>query len=261
MVNRMVTIGDKIDLKQIFRGDNSLQNSKTYASKVLDFIGNDKVKVSAPIKNGNVVPLEVGTQYEMVFFTNQGIFQCKGEILDRYKENNLYILVFCFLTEFEKKQRRQFYRIECLLDIKFRILSDQEWNIRKKIMNLQYSKNSTSQELVQRVSHYKELLHSFETTWISGTVLDISGGGARFNVEVPGAPNQVIELVFSGSSGKLRNLSLYGNVISIQKVEKRYGMYEYRIEYIELEKSKREKIIKFIFEEERRIRQREKGLG
>ena len=261
MTNYTISIGDKIDLKQIFLGNNIINNSNTYHSKLLDFIGEDKVKVSVPIKQRNIVPLEVGTQYEMTFYTTHGVVKCKGEIIDRFKEGNIFILVFCFLSEFEKIQRRQFFRIDCLLDIKYRILSKEEWDLKKQIMKIQRSRNRTWEEKVKDVAQYKKLLNAFELKWNQGTVIDISGGGARFNSEVSCHKDQIIEITFIDDDSKLRNVTVYGNVISIHRLENRYGFYEYRIEFIEIENAKREKIIKFIFEEERRIRQKEKGLG
>lgn len=48
-------------------------------------------------------------------------------------------------------------------------------------------------------------------------------------------------------------------LVSIE-VENKPGSYEHRAQYINIDTSEREEIIRFIFEEERKRRKREKGL-
>ena len=47
------------------------------------------------------------------------------------------------------------------------------------------------------------------------------------------------------------------NVLRVQELENRPGLYEHRIQYAYIDESSREDIIHFIFEEERKIRKKQ----
>jgi len=51
-----------------------------------------------------------------------------------------------------------------------------------------------------------------------------------------------------------RDYEIVGKVLSVREVANRPGEYEHRVQYVNLDNDTREEIIKFIFEEERRIR-------
>jgi c-di-GMP-binding flagellar brake protein YcgR len=59
--------------------------------------------------------------------------------------------------------------------------------------------------------------------------------------------------------GYLKEYNLIGKVLYSQELDARNGEYEHRLEYINVNKTDREEIIRFIFEEERKSRKRETG--
>ena len=67
-----------------------------------------------------------GDFYEVCFYTSTGLYQAKLEITDRYKENNIFILVGAFCSDLEKCQRRQYYRLEKIIDIDYRNYTREE---------------------------------------------------------------------------------------------------------------------------------------
>ena len=64
-------------------------------------------------------------------------------------------------------------------------------------------------------------------------------------------------LVVDGDS---KEYTLVAKVLMVRELEDRPGVYEHRAQYINIDTSEREEIIRFIFEEERKHRKREKGL-
>ena len=60
-------------------------------------------------------------------------------------------------------------------------------------------------------------------------------------------------------NGKLTEYKLLGRVLYSEELASRPGSYEHRIQFVNIMNDERESIIKFIFEEERKIRRREKG--
>jgi c-di-GMP-binding flagellar brake protein YcgR len=51
-----------------------------------------------------------------------------------------------------------------------------------------------------------------------------------------------------------------GKVLAVSELENRPGTYEHRVQYYNMDESVREEIIKFIFEEERRNRKKDRQV-
>jgi c-di-GMP-binding flagellar brake protein YcgR len=253
MVSDVVSIGDKLELKSLSFSTKKIENEKIYKSQVLDFIDDDTASILMPIEGGRVIPLTVGEKYSLCFFTKKGLYQCKSIITDRARINNVYVLTVQFTSELEKFQRRQFYRLEYLLEIKYCLVSDMEISIINKLQNENFKDEEEKQ-------NYLNTLETFRKEWLSGTILDISGGGARF---VSGHNHEYgnmlqISLEFDNELGE-KTFYIQALIISSTKMINRQGFYEHRVQFIDILKEEREAIIKFIFEEERRQRKREKG--
>ena len=142
-------------------------------------------------------------------------------------------------TDIRKYQRREYYRLNCVLDMKAR---------------------NVTTESGQDPAH--EQVHFLDTdiTFSNGTMVDISGGGARFISKVQYPKGSNIQFAFSlFVNGKLTEYKLLGRVLYSEELASRQGSFEHRIQFINIMNDERESIIKFIFEEERKIRRREKG--
>lgn len=253
MLTQVVSIGDKIDLWKI---DNNEKNydKTTYKSQILDFIDKDNLRILMPFDGTKVVPLEVETKYTLCIYTKKGLYSCRSIVKNRYRQDNLLILDIQIISELEKYQRREYYRLECLIEVEYRIITDNEITLRKKL-----KENSFVNE--EELNICLDNLKTLEKQWIEGTIIDISGGGARLNSETNHESNQQIELrVPFDLSKNYKEIKLKANVVFSLKLQNRIGFYEHRIQFSEISKEKRETIIKYIFDEERRIRRKEKGL-
>ena len=58
---------------------------------------------------------------------------------------------------------------------------------------------------------------------------------------------------------KEKQYHLVGKVLSSRKLENRVDEFEHRIQYVHITKAEREEIIRYIFGEERKNRQKAKG--
>ena len=93
-----------------------------------------------------------------------------------------------------------------------------------------------------------------------GTILDISGGGARFVSEEKFEANQFVLMELELISDKMdKQYHIKGRIVGWKKLEYREPRYETRIEFIMEDNKVREDIIRYIFEEERKKRRNEKG--
>ena len=92
-------------------------------------------------------------------------------------------------------------------------------------------------------------------------IVDISGGGLRFVANYAYEPDSLIYCKYNlVTGGAAREYVLISKVLTVKELDNRPGVYEHRVQYINIDTEDREEIIRFIFEEERKYRKKEKGL-
>ncbi|MFP4697268.1 MAG: flagellar brake protein [Eubacteriales bacterium] len=219
MINKVISIGDKIDLT---KSDYNFtkQKNEIYVSQVIELLDDGVIKIAAPIDGGKIIPLGIDDYYMLCFYTNKGLYRCKSKILDREIIDNQHFITVKVISNLEKYQRRQFYRLDCALPF-----------------------------------HYKT---DNKDEWIEGIIIDLSGGGLRFTCSERIDKNMkiVCKLVLE----ELNDIKVTGKVLTSELVPNEEIKYIHRVEFDNIETVDREKIIKFIFEEERRRRKKEKGM-
>lgn len=235
MLSRIITPGNRIE---ITKPVNQKKEEKTrpYISQVYDILEDEQIKIAMPMVEGKVIPLPLHGRYNLCFYTTGGLYQAKAVITDRYKEDGLYILIVELASELKKFQRRQYFRLEYAMDIKFRIVTDDE--------------------LAAAISSESEMKYLSTFGMLDGISLDISGGGIRFTShEEVGKDSNIILSINIGITEE-NILGIAANIISAGKVLNRDKIYEYRAEFVGMKNSEREKLIRFIFDMERRLRKR-----
>ncbi|MBO7333265.1 MAG: flagellar brake protein [Lachnospiraceae bacterium] len=234
MLSKYVFAGDKVDLQAVDRlASEGSEIKKVYTTKVYDVITDDRLEVVMPMEKTKLILLPIDGEYDLCFYTSLGLYQCFARIIDRYKSNNVYVLVFELTSNLRKHQRRDYYRFSCVLDMKTRELKSEE---------------------VQAVEANQVLLVPGLPLRRS-LIVDISGGGIRFISDHAYEEGSMVyctyQLVYEGVA---KDYEVVGRVLSVREVANRPGEFEHRVQYVNLDNDTREEIIKFIFEEERRIR-------
>lgn len=241
MLDKYIVPGQKIELQAVTRtklGGEEKPN-RTYTTKVYDIVSEDRLEVMMPMEQSKLILLPIDAEYEMFFYTENGLYECVARILDRYKSNNVYLLVMELTTNLRKYQRREYYRFSCALEMDTRNLAEQEIDAveKKKVY------------LVPGLP----LKHSI--------VVDISGGGLRFISNYKYDKDSLIycryQLLVRGGE---KTYEIIGKILDVRPLERRPGEYEHRVQYQNLDNDTREEIIQFIFEEERKNLRREKGM-
>lgn len=257
MLSNVISIGDKIDLRRIsYRKAKEIEEyeTKIYVSQLLEYNSNNEALIAMPIVSGRIIPLTVGDHYHLCFYTKKGLFQCKVVITNRSKQNNIHTLTVTFLSDFEKYQRRSYYRLDCVLDIEYRILSTEELQWMQKFSD---DKHPTQEEQEQYTQKFDEIAN----LWEEGTAIDISGGGMRFISSTLYEPSDKLRIkLFLEDQGKIQEQVVLASVISSARIPNKTGSIEHRVKFLKISNEQRETIIKFIFQEQRRIRRKEKGL-
>ncbi|QUH31460.1 flagellar brake protein [Vallitalea guaymasensis] len=223
MTHKALALGDKVEVSRLkFNTNETYKNEKVYVSIIQD-INDDEIIISAPVENGKIIPLEVGASYILSIYTKGGLYKCKSSVKNRYKKKELHLITMEVNSAMEKSQRRQYFRLECILSILFADIN--------------------------------------EDTWSEGLIVDISGGGLRFTSKKKMEAGSTLKCKLNlNSKSKVDTIELKGNVILSDIVDFETMKYETRIMFDDISNEDREKIIKFIFEEERKRRKRKKGL-
>lgn len=242
-MSSVITIGDKVDLrtrKQIKEENPSEKEYRTYKSKILDMIDENTIKLAMPIESGNIVLLPLDGIFEIFFYTTNGLFQSKGKVIERAKENNLFVFVFEMTQPVVKNQRREFYRFSCIIDMKYTTITETESKM-GFIENIEEARGE-------------------KIKWNEGFIVDISGGGIRFTTSEEFANNSFLIANFNLLiNHRMKQFSTIIKVISCEKILNRNGQYENRGKYISLRKDETEEIVRYIFEEERKSRKNRKS--
>ena len=241
LLEKYIVPGCRVDLQPI---DHSLTKSKPegprriHQSQVLDIISEDRIEISMPIEQSKLILLPVDGEYDPYFYGENGLYQCYARVADRYKNNSLYVLVIDLTSNLRRYQRREYYRFSCALEMNSRQLEEEEIPFADKGMD----------NLIP------------ELPLKSSVVVDISGGGLRFVANYAYEIQSMILCKYSLLiNGKVKEYKLLGRVLASRELENRKGVYEHRVQYVNMDSEDREEIIKYIFNEERKTLKNQKN--
>lgn len=244
-------IGDRIEMtKQAAAGD-IRKSDRKYGSMLMDFDGIRTVRLSMPIYEGRVIPLEVGDVYELCFFTGSGLYQCTGRITKRYIEDRIHMMDVFLITELQKFQRRRFYRLDCLFQIRYRVLSEVEQLLRRRM-----KEDNFETEEDRRIC--EGALEKIPKKWEDGSASDLSGGGIRFQCSKEWKKGTKFEVMLPLSFQKgIVPVTFDMSVVSCSRYGESLTVYEVRGEFENVTDSERETVIRYVFEEQRRRMRKE----
>lgn len=240
MLSKFITVGNKIELQAVERGYDQQPNGqqKVYHSTVYEILSEDTLEITMPMEQTKLILLPVDSEYDLVFYGETGLYQCFARIIDRYKSNNVYILVVELTSNLRKYQRREYYRFSCALEMCARTLKEEE---------------------IQAVEHKMPYSLTPGLPLKRSVIVDISGGGLRFMSSQKYEPESLLYCSYDLlTGGEHKKYEIVGKVLSARELDNRPGTFEHRVQYYNLDVDTREEIIKFIFEEERKNRRREK---
>lgn len=239
MSEQILKVGNKMELnKKAGRKSIAEEELTTYVSQILD-LKDEELVAAMPIHEGHIIPLEVGSVLEVYIYTEKGIFKTDCCVTSRGKEDNIYLMGLEMLTELQKFQRRQFYRLPCSIEVLVRPLTAVEV--------LQYSK--------ERILTGQE-----EPNDKKGMIVDISGGGVRMITEDLHHKNDFVLLSFPIEMNiGVKWIETMGRIVASYPSPNRSDFYDNRVQFKEITQELRDSIVKYIFEQQRKIQQRERG--
>ncbi|MDE7300239.1 MAG: flagellar brake protein [Lachnospiraceae bacterium] len=223
-MSNALSIGQKIEMTRHRRTPFGHDGEgKTYVSQLTDIKENSLIQIAMPMEGGRMFLLEPGEKFNLYFYTTRGLFHCVAQVESRYRSGAVYYADMAFLSELERYQRRQFYRLNCIVDMAFRLPEE-------------------------------------DAAPYSGVIIDISGGGLRFNSEKQFETDAQLKVSFRLTTGGAeKDFNLLARVVLSNRLVNRESGYETRVEFVDIEENDRESIVKYVFEEDRKRRKRERN--
>ncbi len=204
-----------------------------------------------PIEDGKLILLPVDGEYDMYFYGNNVVYQCTARVADRYRHNGQYVLVMDLTSNLRNYQRREYYRFSCALEMDSRQLGEEE-------------------EIA--VAAQEEMLPALPLK--SSVIVDISGGGLRFVAYYAYEVNSLILCKYHLQiDGREKEYRLVGKVLAVNELEKEPGVFcgavsleiiepgvfDHRVQYVNVDPQDREEIIQYIFDEARKTHKKAGG--
>ena len=185
----------------------------------------------------------IGFECQFYFYSSRGLFTCEAVITNRYKKDNFYLLTARIKTGLKKFQRREFFRLECLLDFAY-------YKISNEVAALE-----TTEDLFEEIVNpeYIEMKRLARTK-------DISGGGMRFTTMESLEVGSKVLTVFRLANEKVDHMFyLVADIVACDPVEKMPDLWVVRSKFEFKNIKDRDLIIRYVFEEDRMNRKRENG--
>lgn len=246
-ISDVLSLGNKIDIRLTFQvqqqQSGQIATVTEYKSVIMDFPSDHQIEIGMPTLKGKMILFQVGIRCEMVFYTPKGLYTCECTVSNRYKKENLYLLLMEVNTALNKYQRREYFRVDCLIDFNYYPVDD-------RVAEL-----ATTEALFVEIQD-----PSYLGMKIDALLKDISGGGMRYSTHVPIEKNQMILSCIRLTNDIMdQTFYLLAKVISCEKKEIVPETYDVRAKFIFKDLKDREAIVRFVFEEERKRRRIKNG--
>ena len=243
MISSVLRERTKIDLRivsQMERAGKTGEEVHIYKSQIFEILENGELEIIMPIERGKVILLPLGLRYEFVFYTEAGLYKSVGQIKERYKTENRYMLRVELNTPLSKFQRREYYRLDCLMDATYFCITKEQAQI------------ANAEEIIDELRDA-----DFYSKQKKGIIVDLSGGGARFVTEEKHENDTYILMIVNLNTEKgPKQYYLVGHLLRSIRLDSKDVRYENRIEFKISDARVREEIIRYIFAEDRKARKK-----
>lgn len=247
MVTDLLQIGNKIDICSLDKDDiRRAENGKVpiLASQLEAVEDNGELIIQMPVYKGKIILLSLGSRYELIFYTRKGLYRGVCQVTDRYKEDNLFMVKVMLKSGLNKFQRREYFRLECILGMQAYELT------REDALRLDGA------SLEQHLKDPQVIM-----TESSAVIVDISGGGIRFIGEKKYEEGDCLAVRTALQNENIdQQLLVVVSIVTCRKAAPNMERYETRAEFLHLGSKLRETIIKYIFDEDRKIRKKDMGV-
>ncbi|MCM1282124.1 MAG: flagellar brake domain-containing protein [Muribaculaceae bacterium] len=246
VLSDVIQLGNRIDVKLLrakVAEDNGGEKAVVYQSSVSDMLSDMETEITMPMQGGRMVLFQVGAVCDLVFYTKRGMYHGIATVKGRYKKGNLYFLSIQVKELPQKFQRREYFRIDFLAEIQYYLITEKTARL------------ETTNQLLAAIREPENM-----ASMRMGTLQDISGGGAKFlSGEMYEKGSYLLLLVHLNSAWLDETFYLVCRVVESSRHPSLEDKFSNRVQFIYKDLRDREKIVRFVFEEERRMRKKEIG--
>ena len=247
MVTDLLQIGNKIDICAMEKAEIRREEDgkvPILTSRLEKVEEDGELVILMPVYKGKIILLSLGARYELMFYTRRGLYRAICQVTDRYKEDNQYMVKVVLKSGLNKFQRREYFRLECILGMQFYELAQEE------------ALKLGGKELEERVKDPEVIM-----TEGKAVIVDISGGGIRFIAEQKHEEGDCLAVrTWIRNETIDQPLLVAVSIVSCRQASPNMERYETRAEFLNLNEKLRETIIKYIFDEDRKIRKKDMGV-
>lgn len=218
MFKTNLTLGTKLELELI--DEDGEKTVPTLVSQFETLLPDGTMEILSPIVEGRIYPVRRETFMNVIYQKGGDLFRFAAQAVGRRLDGNIHILRIKPLSEEEKIQRRYFFRFKCVRDVVYRMYPE------------------------------KETREEDRGEYRNGMTKDISGGGICLLSDIKPEIGWYVE-------GRLRinqDIPFIGRVVRAINVHDggRYD-YEVGVEFIDITNMNRERIISYIYDEQRKL--------
>lgn len=218
-LKKILQIGEKLE---VYCDENDM--CPKYYSMLQDIIDENDIIITIPMSNKTQATLILGQEVEITFFRDEAKFIFRARVIEHLKNENVDLLKLNRISPITRIQRRNYYRLKITLPIFIRLLN-------------YYSNQDPNLE-----------------GWLKAYTLNLSGGGVKISFDRNLEEESLLECKLKIND---EDLILKGKVVRCQLVEKDPIIrYEIGIAFIDITEYQRDLIIRFIFEEQRKLRKK-----
>ena len=225
--------GDKIEIVRIDRRTWE-EKDVQYISKIAD-IKDEYFYIFTPIKEGVYVTFYIDEILRVYKVSSDGVWMFDGIVEERFKEPE-YIVKVKQISDVRKIQRRMFFRLPINLDIFVKVLNSDK-----------ISKENTQEDWAAD--------DFSEGKIVKALTKDISGGGVCFIAQ---EEFEIGELILAKIPIQQEELILKAQILRKERVQHPTYRFMYGCKFVEARQNEIDKIVRFIFAQQQKMRQ--KGL-
>lgn len=250
MISTDLKVGCKVTIQITQHAAREKQNgsvvAKKYQSEIYDIRDDGILVMPIPIIQTKLVNLPANIRYDFMFSTDKGFMMAHGMVVRRYRKNNFFLMDITLTSGLEKFQRREYFRLDCLIDSICIALGGDDFDPMQ----------------IKDINEY--LLNDIDAGYsvAHGTILNISGGGALFTTDYNFIDTTFIllRIVLHENEDKPQDsMDIIGRILE-KKKNPDTGKYSYRIMFVFRNPRLRERIVQYVFEQQRRLRRKEQGI-
>lgn len=222
-----VKVGTRLELEIL--DEDGLRAAPIMLSKFEGAEDESHAVVAAPIFQGNIYAVSLDAELDVYFVYKRGIssnrFKFRAKVKDRISIGNLQFLKLELLEKISPAQRRNYFRLEYFTEVEYRVVNslDPQSNV-----DIPFKRTLTS---------------------------NLSGGGIGIMLEEKIDLGSLVECIIKTDESK--EVRFFGCVKRFEEKDIKGRLkYIIGIAYIKINDDDKEAVIKFIFNEQRKMRRR-----